>query len=91
MKRMSYWPSTRVDIQPMTSPSWLPVTAPDTDDKGRGIWDCSSLSIRGARSLRNDRMLARTQSARSTTMPAGGPDGGSRPVALHHQALRPER
>ncbi len=26
-KRMSYWPRTRVDIHPMTRPSWVPVTA----------------------------------------------------------------
>ncbi len=49
VNRMSYWPSTRVDIQPMTSPSCAARHgARDRRQRCGAAGICSSLSSRGA-------------------------------------------
>src|SRR5579871_1511537 len=83
----SYWPSTRVDIQPSSIPSCAPATVRATGASGSaGRPDCPPSAGRrrsshGRKSRLNEAMLAAIQPARSVTLALAGPANERRPVS----------
>ncbi len=81
MMSRSYWPSTRVDIQPSIMPTSAPANFWASGESGLAARRGPSLSMMGRSSRWNDATLAPTHPARSVTRARAGPASDTRPVS----------
>ena len=77
----SYWPSTRVDIQPSIMPTSAPANFWASGDSGLASRRGPSLSMIGRSSRWNEATLAPIQPARLVTRARAGPASDTRPVS----------
>ena len=77
----SYWPSTRVDIQPSTMPTSAPASFWATGDMALASSRELSLSMMGRSRRWKEATLAWIQPARSVTRARAGPASDTRPVS----------